>query len=284
MGASISASVGSYESGARNLTADVRTVQELLTQAARTLHSPAFDPGGIDGQIARVGSQSGTVKAIANFQKQQVGMSRPDQRIDVGGNTWKKLADVSGPVAPKKPAKTIGLITLTVTHGGKIPTKTKFKVSTPATVSGMYESTFTLSGALSGTFKGSIYPDDMTVKGRVIDGTYPLHIGFHKGGGEARQTAANLVVKTEGIRAGLLVNARNGVPVQSDDPRKTESHGINVHNGFHSNRYSDGCLTLQPTDWARFIQLFLDAFPDIEDWHTIGNNTGKQVGTLIIKE
>ena len=127
MAASISASVGSYESGAKNQTADVRTVQELLTQAAKTLRSPAFDPKGIDGQIARVGSRSDTVKAIANFQKQQVGMSSPDRRIDVNGNTWKKLIAVAGPVAPKKPAKTIGLITLTVTHGGKIPTGTKFK-------------------------------------------------------------------------------------------------------------------------------------------------------------
>src|SRR3954469_7930772 len=155
MAASIGASVGSYESGARNLTADVRTVQELLTQAAKTLRSPAFDPKGIDGQIARVGSQSNTVRAIENFQKQQAGMSRPDCRIDVNGNTWKKLVAVSGPVAPKKPAKTIGLITLTAAHGGKIPTGTKFKVPTPATAGGLYESTFTLTGALSGTFKGS---------------------------------------------------------------------------------------------------------------------------------
>ena len=124
----------------------------------------------------------------------------------------------------------------------------------------------------------------MTVKGRVVDGTYPLHIGFHKGGGAARQTAADLVVKTKGIRAGLLVNARNGVPVHSDDPGKTTSYGINVHNGFNSSRGSDGCLTLHPTDWARFIQLFLDAFPDIEDWHTLGNNTGKQIGSLVIKK
>ena len=284
MAASISASVGSYESGAKNQSADVRTVQELLTQAARSLRSPAFDPKGIDGQIARVGSRSDTVKAIANFQKQQVGMSSPDERIDVNGNTWKKLVAVAGPVAPRKPAKTIGLITLTVEHGGKIPTGTKFKAQTTPTAGGLYESTFTLSGSLSGTFKGSIYPDDMTVKGRVIDGTYPLHIGFHQGGGKAKQTAADLVVRTQKIRAGLLVNARNPVPIQSDDPGNPTSVGINVHNGFNSSRFSDGCLTLQPTDWPAFIQLFLDAFPNIEDWHTLGANTGKQVGNLIIKQ
>ncbi|HVK13854.1 MAG TPA: hypothetical protein VM597_34245 [Gemmataceae bacterium] len=282
MAVSITGSVGSYESGARNLPADIRTVQTLLTQAAKTLKVPAYDPNGVDGQIARPGSRSGTVKAIASFQRNYVGMSNPDQRIDVNGTTWKRLVAVgeSGPPVPPTPVK--GLITLTATHGGKIPTATKFK-ATPATAGGMYESTFTLSGGLSGTFRGSIYPDDMTVKGRVIDGTYPLHIGFHKGGSAAKQTAANLVVKTQDIRAGLLVNARNGVPVQSDNPSKTESFGINVHNGFNSARFSDGCLTLHPDDWARFIQLFLDAFPNIEDWHAVGTNTGKKVGSLVIK-
>lgn len=284
MPASISASVGSYESGAKNLATDVRTVQELLTQAAKALRSPAFDPKGIDGQIARVASQSATVRAIANFQRQQVGMASPDHRVDVNGNTWRTLLAAAGPVAPRPPARAIGLITLTVMHGGLIPTKTKFKVATPSTAGGMYESSFELSGGLTGSFQGSIYPDDMTVKGRLIDGTYPLHIGFHKGGGLARRTAADLVARTEGIRAGLLVNARNSVPVQSDDPGKTTSAGINVHNGFNSGRGSDGCLTLQPSDWARFIQLFLDAFPDIEDWHAVGDNTGKKVGSLVIKK
>ncbi len=282
MAASISGSVGSYESGARNVPADVRTVQELLTQVAKKLHNTTFDPQGIDGKIARPGSRSGTVAAITNFQRQMVGMARPDQRIDVNGQTWQKLVSSAGPVV-RKPTIVAGAIQLTAAHGGKIPTKTKFKSSTTATAGGMYESTFTLSGGLNGSFRGSIYPDDMTVKGRVVDGSYPLHIGFHKGGGAAKQKASDLVVKTEGIRAGLLVNARNGVPVQSDDPQKTTSHGINVHNGFNSSRGSDGCLTLQPSDWARFIQLFLDAFPNIEDWHTLGANTGLKIGTLVIK-
>ena len=210
-------------------------------------------------------------------------MSRADSRIDVNGKTWNTLVSLAGSAATVPTRPVSGLITLTVKHGGLIPTKTKFATSTPATVSGMYESTFTLSGGATGSFKGSIYPDDMTVKGRVVDGTYPLHIGFHKGGGAAKQKATDLVVRTQGIRAGLLVNARNGVPVQSDNASKTTSHGINVHNGFNSNRYSDGCLTLQPTDWSRFIQTFLDAFPNIADWHTIGNNTGKKIGSLIIQ-
>lgn len=283
MSVRISASVGSYESGATNNRNDVVTVQELLTSVARKLGS-AYDPKGVDGRIGRVGNMSNTVIAITNFQRQQVGMSRPDQRIDVNGNTWNKLvAAAGGGVPAPAPPSSVGLVTLTVTHGGLIPTGTKFKVATTATASGLYESTFALSGGLTGTFRGSIYPDDMTVKGRVVDGSYPLHLGFHKGGGGARQTASDLVVRTQGVRAGLLVNARNSVPVQSDDPAKTTSVGINVHNGFNSSRGSDGCLTLHPDDWSKFVKLFLDAYTNINDWHTLGNNTGKQIGSLVIR-
>jgi hypothetical protein len=283
MAASISASVGSYESGAKNVAADVTTVQQLLTQVAKKLTAPAFDPKGIDGKIGRPWSRSNTVAAIIAFQKQKVGMAKPDARIDVGGRTWQTLVSTAGTVAPPAPVGPVGLITLTVSHGGKIPTKTKFKEATAATADGMYESTFTLTGGLTGTFRGSIWPDDMTIKGRVVDGTYPLHIGFHKGGGAAKQSASNLVVKTEGIRPGLLVNARNAVSVKSDNAAKTTSVGINVHNGFNGNRGSDGCLTLHPQDWSKFIQAFLTAFPNINDWHAVGTNTGKKIGSLVIK-
>ena len=153
------------------------------------------------------------------------------------------------------------------------------------TYQGPYESSFVLTGGLVGTFRGSIWPNNMTVKGYVVDGIYPLHIGFHKGGTAAKQTASDLVVRTSGIRAGLLVNARSGVTVKSDNPAKTLSHGINVHNGLSSgNRSSDGCLNLPTEDWKRFIKLFLDAYPDINDWHTLGTNTGKKIGSLVIKK
>ncbi len=281
--AQITGSVGSYESGAKNNKPDVETVQTLLTNVAKK-HGSDFDPKGIDGLISRTASRSSTVTAISNFQIKKVRMSRADQRIDVNGKTWQTLVSLAGPVAVKPSKPVAGQITLTVSHGGKIPTKTKFKGPSRTTATGMYESTFTLSGGLNGTFKGSIWPDDMTVKGRVVDGRYPLHIGFHKGGGKSKQQATDLVVRTQGIRAGLLVNARNGVPVQSDNLSKTTSHGINIHNGFNSARSSDGCLTLQPSDWSRFIKLFLDGYQNIADWHTIGNNTGKKIGTLVIKK
>ena len=293
MGVKISASVGSYESGAKNQARDVKTVQSLLTDAASALRDKGLDPRGIDGKIASKASRSSTVRAITHLQSKYVRMSRADQRIDVNGRSWKKLVSMvkqpgnspgTTPGAPAKPKKPVlGKVTLTVLHGGRIPTKTKFAGESRTNSTKMYESFFKVSGAVNGTFAGSIYPDDMTKKGRVLDGTYPLHIGFHKGGGKPKLKEADLVVRTKGIRAGLLVNARKGVPVDSDLASKKKSSGINVHNGGNSARFSDGCLTIKPGDWPKFIKLFLDAYPDIKDWHTLGSNTGKQIGTLIIK-
>ncbi|GAA4427455.1 hypothetical protein [Bremerella cremea] len=279
----IAASVGSYESGAVNHATDVKTVQRMLTDIARKLNVPAFSPGGVDGVIARIASQSSTVKAITQFQVRRVGMAQADQRIDVGGKTWKAMIAVVGAAAPPPPRAIAGAITLTVQHDNKFPQKTKRQGGFAPTYGGTYESSFVLSGGVTGTFRGSIWPDDMTIKGHVIDGTYPLHIGFHQGGNKAKQTAADLVVKEQGVRPGLLVNARSSVTVKSDNPGKTISSGINVHNGFYSARFSDGCLTLHPNDWQRFMQIFIDGFPDINDWHTLGNNTGKRIGQLIVK-
>ncbi|MHC2068044.1 hypothetical protein ACYFX5_11260 [Bremerella sp. T1] len=280
----ISASVGSYESGAVNHAADVTTVQKMLTEITRKLMNPLFDPKGIDGKIARTAALSSTVKAITHFQSQRVGLARPDSRIDVNGKTWNTMTSIIGAVAPPPPTPIGGNITLTVQHGGLIPKGTKREGNIAHTFEGLYESKFILSGGgVGGSFRGSIWPDDMTRKGRVVDGTYPLHIGFHKGGNKAQQEAKDLVVKWEGIRAGLLVNMRESVPVTSDNAAKVTSQGINVHNGQYNSRGSDGCLTIQPTDWTRFIQVFLDGFPNIQDWHKMYANTGKKIGDLIIK-
>lgn len=276
---------GSVGQGGANFQQDVRTVQTLLNKHASRI--PGMTPLVVDGLIGPK-----TINAIKMFQKSAVGFPMPDGRVDVGGRTWQALNAAAGspgaspggtPGVSPTPAPGSGpvgdqQITLTVRHGGQIPTNTNGLASTSGT---MYESTFVLSGAVSGQFTGSIYPDDMNVKGRVVDGSYPLHIGFHKGGSAARQTT--LAVETQGIRCGLLVNARNGVPVESNNASKTTSYGINVHNGFNSQRYSDGCLTLQPADWSNFISLFINAFPNIDDWHTVGTNTGKRVGTLVIQ-
>lgn len=279
MAVQIKSSVGSWKRGARNIAADVRTVQQLLTTAAKKLSNRSYDPKGIDGKISRNASRSATVAAIINFQRTVVKLARPDARIDVNGRTWKKLVAACGGT----PVVTTGIITVTFAHGGKIPTKTHYKSKRASTHPGLYESRVTVSGAKTGVFRGSIFPNDMWRRGHLGDGSYPLHLGFQSGGGAAKQSASALVVRTRGIRAALLVNARNGVPVVSENPRKRVSHGVNVHNGHTAKRWSAGCCTIHPSDWSRFIQLFLDAYPGIGDWHTIGNNTGKRIGRLIVR-
>ena len=99
----IMGSVGSYQSGAKNFKSDVETVQRMLQAASQKLRKPQFDPNGIDGLINRIAERSGTVKAISNFQKEQVRMTRPDQRVDVNGQTWKALVQAVGSVPAPRP-------------------------------------------------------------------------------------------------------------------------------------------------------------------------------------
>src|SRR5262245_38121905 len=66
------------------------------------------------------------------------------------------------PPAPTQPppARDTRLFTLTFQHGGVVP---------PYSGPGMYESRILLAGPRQGFFQGSIYPDDMNVKGRIKD-------------------------------------------------------------------------------------------------------------------
>jgi hypothetical protein len=142
----------------------------------------------------------------------------------------------------------------------------------------------TVSGGLSGIFKGSIYPDNLNIKGRLKDGSYDLYLGFHKPG---TATPDDLVVRTNGFRAVLVVNANRPVPVTSNDPAKQTSEAIHVHNGYHSwtaaHPMSEGCLILAPGDWPRFIKLFLDAFPSLADWTAGGGRLGRKIGVVTVR-
>src|SRR5262249_47290687 len=68
MSSEISASVGRWEKGGRNLWEDVMTVQRLLKAAAEILEAPEIDPKGMDGKISRPPATSDTVEAIEAFQ------------------------------------------------------------------------------------------------------------------------------------------------------------------------------------------------------------------------
>lgn len=163
-----------------------------------------------------------------------------------------------------------GPFTVTFKHGGKSPK------------AGEYESTITITGPKTGTFRGSIFPDDMQVKGRIKDGRYPLHIGFHRRDKQPKPTIADLCVRTSGFRAALIVNLDKAVPVISDNPAKTTSTYIHVHNGGKQKRGSEGCQTMPADDWAKFIQLFLDHYPRLEDWMAVSQYIGVQCGELVV--
>jgi peptidoglycan hydrolase-like protein with peptidoglycan-binding domain len=92
----ISGSVGRWEKNARNLPADVETVQRLLETAAQKLQAPQLDPKGTDGKIAQPPRQSNTVAAIEAFQSRS--NISTDGLIEPESQTWRALLQAAGDV------------------------------------------------------------------------------------------------------------------------------------------------------------------------------------------
>jgi peptidoglycan hydrolase-like protein with peptidoglycan-binding domain len=92
--AALTGSVGSWEKGARNLPADVETVQRLLEAAAQRLQAPQLDPKGVDGKIARQSAKSNTVAAIKAFQSRS--NISVDGLVEPGSQTWQALLQAAG--------------------------------------------------------------------------------------------------------------------------------------------------------------------------------------------
>jgi hypothetical protein len=90
----ITSSVGRWEKSARNLQADVETVQRLLRTAAQRLQAPQLDPKGVDGKIARPPHKSNTVAAIEAFQSHS--NISIDGLIEPGSQTWQALLQAAG--------------------------------------------------------------------------------------------------------------------------------------------------------------------------------------------
>jgi len=97
LSAVISDSVGRWEKNARNLPADVETVQRLLETAAQKLQASELDPKGVDGKIAQPPRHSNTVAAIEAFQN-RFNLSI-DGLIEPGGQTWQALLQAGSPAA-----------------------------------------------------------------------------------------------------------------------------------------------------------------------------------------
>ena len=266
--ATITSSVGR---GGTNLAQDVSSVQSLLNRH-RNAPLARLD---VDGKIGPK-----TIEAIEEFQRRVVKLSNPDGRVDQNGKTLTALNGSGGPAT----STPVGPINIKVSHGNKQPTGvTGLPGAANTTTATRYESTLTVSGGLTGSFRCSIYPDNMNVKGHLTDGSYPIYLGFHKAG---TPQSADLVVRTNGFRAVLVVNANNSVSVKSNLSSKTTATHIHIHNGYNtwnaSTPMSEGCVILHPADWSNFIKLFLDKFTNIDDWKSTGDRVGKKIGELTI--
>lgn len=231
----------------------------LLQSALNEIHGTTL---AIDGHFG-----PSTVSAVKAFQQSKT------LSVDgiVGENTWKKVFDGTSRYIIRF-------------KRGSPPSN---NAATPENDS-LYECSVDMyrigaSGSqFSATYRGSVLPSDMNVRGRVNDGWYLLNLGFHKRSGAP--TASDLVVKTNGnLRPCLIVNEDRLVEVTSNDPNKTTSYAIHIHNGFNTDRYSDGCQTISPSHWSSFISHFLENYPALDDWHKNDSYRGREIGVLIIE-
>lgn len=256
----------SVGAGGANQSADVKYVQDLLNRHTNFAYN--FGKIGVDGVCGPK-----TINAIKCCQQNVVRLRTVDGRVDPIGKTLSTLESGAGPPSATPPVMPTRQVIVAFRHGNRVPISSG---------SDMFESDITVEAK---TFRGSIYPDDMNVKGRIKDGKYPLHIGFHKRHGLV-PTIADLVVKNSSanLRPALIVNRDNAVPVISKNVNKTTSTTIHVHNGFNTARGSDGCLTLKPGDWPGFIQIFLDMYPNLNQWYLgPGQYVGMEAGTLDVQ-
>lgn len=89
----ISGAVGPWEDKKSvNNSADVKTIQTLLRNAAKVMKESSIDPGTPDGKIAKKAASSNTIRAIKRFQK--FFLSSPDGRVDPGGKSFTALTSL----------------------------------------------------------------------------------------------------------------------------------------------------------------------------------------------
>ncbi len=86
---SITKPVGILKENESNSPADVRKIQGLLNENLHLL--PGISKLVVDGKVGKNFEKSKTIAAIKEFQAKVVKMAKPDGRIDLLGNTLKKL-------------------------------------------------------------------------------------------------------------------------------------------------------------------------------------------------
>ncbi|CAI2312544.1 hypothetical protein CGG83_18400 [Vibrio parahaemolyticus] len=91
---------GSVGLGGKNVDPDIRTVQRSINQLLGSLKG--IKELKVDGKLGSRPENSKTVAAIKAFQKNLVGIARPDGRIDVNGRSHRKLTQAITVLSVKK--------------------------------------------------------------------------------------------------------------------------------------------------------------------------------------
>ncbi len=270
----INASVGA--NGA-NRSDDTRYIQQLLNRQPPGRYS--YGKIAVDGLV---GPQ--TIGAITNFQKNVVGMSFPDGRVDPGYQTIAclELGAANPSCLPK-----VGDKAQVGSQSDPLPVlRVDFRHG-PRPGAGKYESEASFRGPNSSLLvDGSIYPDDMNTYGRIQDGYYSLWLGFHGRSGGNPDEQRDFRYKPQGgvPTPVLVVNRNNRVPIISDSAGIKTSGNIHIHRGWAGYRGSAGCLTIQPPNWEKVQKMLMEMYPNFSDWSGEGGDLflGRQIGTLSV--
>lgn len=260
-----------------NRSDDTRYIQQLLNRQPPGQYS--FGQIAVDGLV---GPQ--TIGAITNFQKNVVGMSYPDGRVDPGYQTIacleKGAGGGSGLPKPGNQAQTGN-------QSGSLPVlRVDFRHG-PRPSAGQYESEASFRGPNSSLLvDASIYPDDMDTYGRIQDGYYPLWLGFHGRSNGNPNEERDFKYKPQGgvPTPVLVVNRNQRVPIISDTPGIKTSGNIHIHRGWGGIRGSAGCLTIKPPNWEKVQAMLMDIYPNFSDWSGEDGDLflGRQIGTLSV--
>jgi len=136
-----------------------------------------------------------------------------------------------------------------------------------------------VDGNIVGPYSGSSYPNSKSNTDNSTEWN-TVNEGKHKYNNKTGHTPRSTGVTEKGLN---IVNDKGEkkAPGTKPDgtPKEGDMTGVNVHtgksdNGNYNSRGSQGCITINPSDWNNFTQNF--------DWSGSKGVTGKSSGTIVI--
>jgi YD repeat-containing protein len=97
-----------------------------------------------------------------------------------------------------------------------------------------------LGSMIIGSYSGSTIPDDIANKPTIVEGTYPYR----------QQKMAT------SQRDAFILNKGEFIPTKEINPLhgKAVANGVFIHKGYNSERGSEACQTIKPSDWESFYE------------------------------